>query len=137
MAKFKKSDFKPARDWIDQIPQERREAVEAGAASIIAEARLSDIRKVLGTTQVVLAEKTGLKQTEISRIENNLLTVQIRTLNRYAVGLGATCRIVMDFPDGTQAEVPLRSGKPLKSQVKVSVRRQREADNFAEERLGA
>ena len=80
------------------------------------------LRKAMSKTQVGLAEASGLKQGEISRIENNPESVQIRTMERYVRGLGGVMKIVADFPDGTHAEIPLRGGKPVKSRVTVAGR---------------
>lgn len=119
MAKFKKTDFRPAREWIDKLPPERLEPIRAGAKAIVAEARLSQVRKALTVTQVDLAKASGLKQAEISRIENNLATVRLRTLERYISGLGGTLKVVAEFPGGGQAVIPMKAGSPLKSKVTV------------------
>jgi DNA-binding XRE family transcriptional regulator len=119
MAKLRKADFRPAREWIDRLPPERLDAVRAGAEAIVAEARLDQVRKALTVTQVELAKASGLRQAEISRIENNLTTVQLRTLERYISGLGGTLKVVAEFPGGSQAVIPMRAGKPVKSRVTV------------------
>ena len=119
MAKPTKSDFKPARAWIDALPDDRREKIESGAAEIVRAAHLSELRKAMNVTQTALSEKSGIKQAEISRIENHPETVQIRTLERYVKSLGGSFKIVADFPDGTHAEIPIQSGKPVKSRVTV------------------
>jgi hypothetical protein len=120
MAKFKRADFRPASEWISKLPEKSEAKVRAGAAAIVEEAHLAAVRKALTVTQATLAERTGLKQGEISRIENNIQTVQMKTLQRYVSGLGGTMKIVADFPDGTHAEIPVRSGKPVKSGIKVA-----------------
>ena len=119
MAKLHRSDFRPARDWIEKLPAARLEPVKDAAEEIVAEARLNEVRKALTVTQVDLADRSGLKQGEISRIENNPASVQLRTLERYINGLGGTLKIVAEFPDGGQAVIPLKSGKPVKSRVTV------------------
>lgn len=114
MAKLKKSDFKSAREWIDGLPADRQKKIRDGASKVIAEAHLAGLRRAMATTQTALAQKTGLKQGEISRIENNPDRVQLRTMERYVRGLGGEFRLVAEFPDGTRAEIPLRGGKPVK-----------------------
>jgi len=120
MAKVTKSDFRPARDRIDVLPADRRARIEEGAAQILKAMHLSEIRKALAVTQTNIAEKTGLKQAEVSRIENYPESVQIRTMERYVRGLGGELKIVAEFPDGTHAEVPLRRGKPVRARVTAS-----------------
>lgn len=119
MTKFKKSDFRPAREWIEKLPPQRLGPIRAAANEIVAEARLNEIRKALTVTQVDLAQRTGLKQAEVSRIENNVSTVQLRTLEKYIHGLGGTLKVVAEFPDGDQAVIPLRAGRPVKSKARI------------------
>nr|WP_314261180.1 helix-turn-helix transcriptional regulator [uncultured Devosia sp.] len=117
MAKYKKSDFRPSSEWIATLPEDVQQRAQEGAARILEEMHLSNVRKALTVTQSDLAEKTGIKQGEISRIENAVTSVQIKTLQRYVAGLGGELRIVADFPNGSRAEIPLRNGKPVKSRA--------------------
>lgn len=117
---MKKSEFRPASEWIDRLPAERREKVEIGARRILADMHLAEVRKAMKVSQASVAERTGLKQTEVSRIERSLESVQLRTLNRYVHGLGGRFKLVAEFPDGTVAEIPLHKGRPSKSKVTVA-----------------
>jgi len=126
MTKLKKTDFRPARDWIDKLPADSKARIDAGARQIIAATHLAGIRKALTLTQVDLADRTGLKQAEVSRIENNLTTIQIKTLERYVEGLGGSLRIVADFPDGTSTQIPVKSGRPVKSKATVTTGRNKQ-----------
>lgn len=119
MSQLDRKDFLPAREWIDALPgQSRKKATERSAAAVEA-IHLAQVRKALTITQTTLADRTGLKQTEVSRIENNPTSVQIRTLDRYVVGLGGRLRIVAEFPDGTYADIPVERGRPVKSKAIV------------------
>lgn len=109
------------------MPSARLEPVKAAAEEIVAEARLNEVRKLLTVTQVDLAGRSGLTQGEISRIENNPASVQLRTLERYINGLGGSLKIVAEFPGGGQAVIPVKSGKPVKSQVTVEPTRRAKA----------
>jgi len=119
MTKYKRSDFRPVQEWISALPEDRQAEIRAEADRIIAEIELANVRKALTVTQADLAEKTGLKQGEISRIENAVTSVQINTLQRYITGLGGKLRIVADFPNGSRAEIPIRNGKPVKSRAVI------------------
>ena len=88
MAKFKKSDFRPARERIVALPKARRARIEGGASKILLAMHLSEIRKALDVIQAKLAHRAGLTQAEVSRIENNLEKVQLRTMERYVRRLG-------------------------------------------------
>lgn len=50
-------------------------------------------RKRAGLTQAELSEKTGISQSDISRLENGSRNPTIALLNRIANALNATCRI--------------------------------------------
>ncbi len=119
MAKFRKSEFRPVMERIATLSEDRQKKIQAGASAIIETMHLAEVRKALDVTQNDLAQATGLQQGEISRIENHMENVQLKTLEKYVLGLGGTFKIVADFPDGTHAEIPLRSGKPVKSRVKI------------------
>lgn len=133
---MKKTDFRPARERINALPRGRRAEIEKGAATILQAMHLSEIRKALAVTQTTVAQKTGLKQAEVSRIEKSPETVQIRTMERYVLGLGGRLKIVAEFPDGTLAEVPLHHGKPVSSKVTTETTKEL-SDTFAEARLSA
>lgn len=128
MAKYRESDFKRFSERFAALPEARKRKIEAGAQSIMEQMHLAQVRKALDVTQNTLSERTGIKQAELSRIENNIENVQLKTLDRYVSGLGGTCKIVAEFPDGVIAEIPLRAGKPVKSKVKVASRGKPETD---------
>ena len=52
-------------------------------------------RKTLGLTQAELAEKTGIRQSNISRIESGAASPTIDTLARLAEGMGK--KLVISF----------------------------------------
>ena len=117
MAKYKRSDFKPALDEIMELPAGRRERIFSGAAETIRKLHLAQLRRAMDVTQVGLSKKSGINQAEVSRIENRPETVQLRTMERYVKSLGGSLKIVAEFPDGTVAQIPLRAGKPVKSKM--------------------
>lgn len=129
MTKLTKKDFRPASEWIEKLPANALTTAKAGAAAAIETMHLAEVRKALTVTQTAVASRSGLKQAEVSRIENNPTSVQIKTLNRYVTGLGGKLRIVAEFPDGTQADIPIENGKPVKS--RTTVKRERAASIVA------
>jgi len=58
---------------------------------------LAEFRKGMDVTQVKLANKSGINQAEISRIENDPETVQLRTMERYVRSLGGSSRSSRSF----------------------------------------
>lgn len=54
-----------------------------------------DARKESGLTQKQLADKTGITQADISRLENGSANPSLRTLQRLAAGMGM--RVHLEF----------------------------------------
>lgn len=52
-----------------------------------------DARKASGLTQKELSEKTGIAQSDISKLENGSANPSIKTLQRLAAGMGMTVKI--------------------------------------------
>lgn len=52
-----------------------------------------DARKIAGITQKELAERTGINQADISKLENGNGNPSLRMLQRLAAGLGKTLKI--------------------------------------------
>ena len=52
-----------------------------------------DARKASGLTQKQLAEKTGIAQADISKLENGNANPSLRTLQRLAEGMGMHIRL--------------------------------------------
>lgn len=86
-------------EMLDRLPAARRRKVEARAAELIAEEMsLRDLRKALGKTQVAVAKKLGLKQENVSRVEQRA-DVLLSTLDGYLKALGGRLRLVAEFKD--------------------------------------
>ena len=58
-----------------------------------------DARKARGLTQKQLAEKSGIAQADISRLERGNANPSLRTLNRLAKGMGMRLRLEF-VPEG-------------------------------------
>ena len=52
-----------------------------------------DARKASGLTQKELSERTGIAQSDISKLENGSANPSIKTLQRLAAGMGMTMKI--------------------------------------------
>ena len=55
-----------------------------------------DARKQSGLTQKELAERTGINQADISKLENGTANLSIRTLRRLADGMGMKMKLVFE-----------------------------------------
>ena len=52
-----------------------------------------DARKASGLTQKELAERTGIAQADISKLENGSANPSLRTLRRLAAGMGMQLKL--------------------------------------------
>ncbi|WP_062429654.1 helix-turn-helix domain-containing protein [Herbidospora daliensis] len=106
MSEFVKwSETKARRREIDPDydSPERVEAREAGREQMRAELRgvqLADMRKRLGVSQRVLAERMGITQARVSQIEHGQIG-GLDVVRSYVTALGGTLEVVADFGDHT------------------------------------
>jgi DNA-binding XRE family transcriptional regulator len=88
------------RAWID-----RTRARAEGARRPVND--LPALRRGLGFTQVKLADRVGMSQSDLSKLERRR-DVRLSTLRAYAVALGGRLRMVFDI-GGKQTEIRLRN----------------------------
>lgn len=87
------------QDKLDQLSPERRRRVEQRAAVLVAEEMtLRQLRQAVHQTQVEVAQRLGINQENVSRLEqrDDLL---LSSLNRYVAALGGKLSLVAEFPD--------------------------------------
>ncbi|HSK68521.1 MAG TPA: helix-turn-helix transcriptional regulator [Candidatus Limnocylindria bacterium] len=100
--------MKAYRDYLNEQlkdPEFRAEyeALEPEFAIIQA---MVDARRRAGLTQKELAERSGIAQGDISRLESGTANPSLRTLRRLARGMGMVMRVSFD-PEQT----PARAGR--------------------------
>ncbi len=82
---------------LARLPPDEREAVTARTAELVArEMSLRDLRKALGKTQVAMADRLGIKQENVSRIEQRS-DMLLSTLNNYLRSMGGRLRLIVEF----------------------------------------
>ena len=89
----------PFRNIIRDLPAAEQDAIAARSRVLTAEyLNLQALRKTRGLTQTDIAETLGIKQENVSRLENrgDLL---VSTLSNYVTALGGELRLVAEFPD--------------------------------------
>lgn len=87
------------KEAMDRLPAARRQKVEARAQALIAEEMsLRDLRKALGQTQVSIAEKLGINQENVSRLEQRS-DLLLSMLSGYVEAMGGKLSLVAQFPD--------------------------------------
>ena len=87
------------QDKLDQLSPERRRSVEQRAEALVAEEMtLRQLRRALQQTQVEVAQRLGVNQENVSRLEqrDDLL---LSSLNKYVAALGGKLTLVAEFPN--------------------------------------
>ncbi len=91
-------------DYIATFSDEERQEYVAAEMALDLACMLCHIRQEQGLTQREAAERTGLKQQAISRLEKAASNIQLGTLQRYLGALGYTIEIsVIDNRTGNVA----------------------------------
>jgi DNA-binding XRE family transcriptional regulator len=86
-------------ETISALPPDRRITVEARAAELIAEElSLQELRKAMRLTQVELADRLGVRQDTISRLEQRA-DMLLSTLQSYVEAMGGRLAIVAELPN--------------------------------------
>lgn len=91
--------FKSLDTLYEQFIPEEIDQAKVKAQAMSASLRLAEIRKAQNLTQGEIAEKMGVSQASISKIEqrNN---VQLSTLIEYAHALGSQLNVEFVLPNG-------------------------------------
>ena len=100
------SDREEDEAWHERLrkqstrsPPDRRAKVEARAAELIAEElSLQELRKAMRLTQVELADRLGVRQDTISRLEQRA-DMLLSTLQSYVEAMGGRLSIVAELPN--------------------------------------
>ena len=87
------------REELDSLPEDRRKRIEEEADALIAEEMtLRDLRKARNQTQARVAERLGINQENVSRLEQRS-DLLISTLSGYVEAMGGKLNLVAEFPD--------------------------------------
>ena len=88
-------------DIIKQLSPAQRKKVEARAAQLIAEEMtLRELRRARKLTQVRVAQKLGITQDSVSRLEKRS-DLLLSTLRKTVEAMGGNLSLVAEFPDRT------------------------------------
>jgi transcriptional regulator with XRE-family HTH domain len=87
----------PLEEMMARLPEDRRRRVAARAAELVAEEMsLRALRKAMGKTQATVARKLGVKQENVSRLEQRT-DMLLSTLNDYVRAAGGSLHLVAEF----------------------------------------
>lgn len=81
-----------------------RAAARSKAVAVLAEMSLAETREARGEKQVGIAERLGLAQSNVSKIENQSDAL-VSTLGNYIEALGGELELIAKFPDGQLIEI--------------------------------
>jgi DNA-binding XRE family transcriptional regulator len=83
---------------LESLPEDRRKKIEEAADALIAEEMtLRDLRKARNQTQTRVAERLGINQENVSRLEQRS-DLLISTLSGYVEAMGGKLNLVAKFP---------------------------------------
>jgi DNA-binding XRE family transcriptional regulator len=83
----------------DRLPADRRQRIEKRTQELEAEyLALQELRQLVGITQSEVAQKLGIPQSNVSRLEKNS-DMLISTLRGYVEALGGKLEIAIELPD--------------------------------------
>ena len=85
-------------DIVASLPEERRQHVEARAATLLEQEILRQLRKALGLSQKDLAGLMHITQPAVSKLERQT-DMQLSTLAGIVQAMGGTLEITARFPD--------------------------------------
>lgn len=95
---------------MNELPPTRKKIVKARAAELIAEeTSLQALRKAHKLTQEDMAEKLGIGQEGISRLEKRS-DLMLSTLRSYVEAMGGKLSIIAEFPKSKPVRLKTLSG---------------------------
>jgi transcriptional regulator with XRE-family HTH domain len=86
-------------DIINGLPKKRRNKIQAGSARLVEEYEtLRKLREALNYTQVEVAKALGMKQANVSQLEQRS-DMLLSTLKKCLAAFGGKLELVATFPD--------------------------------------
>lgn len=86
-------------DFLQTLPADLREEIEAGAREMIAEEySLRELRAARDRSQQQIAERLGVNQAAVSKLERRT-DMYVSSLREYIKAMGGELEIVARFPD--------------------------------------
>lgn len=91
--------FINSKDFFNRLPTDEQQAITEKAEKLKQAYAISQLRQNANLSQQQLAEKMGVSQANISKIENGK-DVYLSTLKRYITTLGGEIHINATMPNG-------------------------------------
>ena len=90
---------KPFKDLLKNMSPDRLGRIEQQKQEMLWEITLQELRQAVELTQKQLAETLKINQAAVSKMESQS-DMYISTLRRFLEAMGASLKIVAEFPDG-------------------------------------
>jgi transcriptional regulator with XRE-family HTH domain len=91
---------------MQKISPERRARIEARTQDLLKQVNMIRLlREELGWSQADLAERLGVQQSAVSKLENNPDNITIGKLANVVTALGGEWKIVLKFPSTEEIEL--------------------------------
>lgn len=90
--------MKTLQSYLKKLPAAERAAIVAGAGQKIAALRLQQAREAAGLTQEVVAERMGITQATLSRLEHRG-DVKLSNIRRYIEAIGGRLEVNVVLPE--------------------------------------
>ncbi len=101
------------QDLLKKMPADRLDRIDRRKKAILYDITLKELRQAFELTQQQLAETLKINQAAISKMESQS-DMYISTLRKFLKAMGATLKIVAEFPDGEVVIEQLRE-EPLRT----------------------
>jgi transcriptional regulator with XRE-family HTH domain len=117
----------PVDEVLDRLPPDERRAIEERTRELVAEyLTLQDLRKARALTQERLAERLGISQENVSRLEKRS-DLLLSTLCGYVAAMGGQLQLVAQFPDRPPVVLSGLCGDEAEDERPPRARRRRRA----------
>ena len=99
---------------MEKLPPERRARIEARTQELLKQANMIRLlREELGWSQSDLAERLGVRQSTVSKLENAPESITLGKLANVVTALGGEWKIVLKFPTTEEIELSSSGNKSL------------------------
>jgi transcriptional regulator with XRE-family HTH domain len=99
---------------MEKLPPERRARIEARTQELLKQANMIRLlREELGWSQSDLAERLGVQQSTVSKLENAPESITLGKLANVVTALGGEWKIVLKFPTTEEIELSSTGAKSL------------------------
>jgi transcriptional regulator with XRE-family HTH domain len=94
---------------MQKLPPERRARIEAKTQELLNQLNtIKQIREELGLSQTDLAQRLGVQQSTVSKLENDRSNLTLGKLATIVNALGGEWKITLKFPESEEIELSNR-----------------------------